>query len=321
MIPHDDIPPPAYRIGFLLVDGFALMSYASVAEPFRAANLLAGREIYSVMNFSVTGQAAISSGNAIVPADGSFDQMPGLDMALVIAGGDLSVAVKAPLGAILRRLDQNGTLLGGVSGGPMLLASAGVMTGRRMTIHWEHLPLLKERFPHLLIERSLYVIDRDRVTCAGGTAPLDLTHALIAKQHGTQFAREVSDWFLHTEVRPAQGAQRSGLMEHYGTNKPAVLDAISLMQDHLADPLRLDQLATLTGLSVRQLSRLFQAELGKSPKLFYLHLRLEHARHLLLNSTLRHTEIAYATGFSSSGHFSTAYRNKYGLPPSKAFQV
>lgn len=308
--------PPPFRVGVLLIDGFALMSYASVVEPLRAANLLAGRPVYDVRNVAASGTAAASSGGAIVPGRGAVGDRPEFDLLLVVAGGDPAAFADARVFGWLRRAARAGVTLGGVSGGPVVLARAGLMAGRRMTVHWEHAAALAEIAPGLLLERSLYVIDRDRVTCAGGAAPMDLMHALIARHHGAGFARRVSDWFLHTEVRPSGGPQRAGLAERWGTTNQAVLDAIAAMESHVADPLSLWQLATVAGVGPRQLNRLFRAKLGRSAMTFYRDLRLETARNLVRNSSLAMTEVALATGFASSAHFSRAHSARYGRPPS-----
>lgn len=181
-----------------------------------------------------------------------------------------------------------------------------------MTVHWEHAPVLAEISPALILERTLYVMDRDRVTCAGGTAPLDMMHALIAEHLGPGFARQVSDWFMHTEIRPSGGPQRAGLVERYATTNPAVLRAIEAMENHVADPLELFQLAALAGVGSRQLNRLFRERLGRSTMTFYRELRLDKARNLLDQSTLSVTEIALATGFAGSAHFARAFRDAFG---------
>ena len=305
-----------FRVGVLLIDGFALMSYASVVEPLRAANLLGGHEFYSVKNIPASGNVATSSSGAVLFANGVVGIDTDFDLLLVVAGGDPAAFHDERVFNWLRRLSRRGIRLGGVSGGPVILAAAGLMADRRMTVHWEHAAALAEISPSLLIERSLYVIDRDRVTCAGGTAPMDLMHALIAEHLGSQFARLISDWFLHTEIRPSGGPQRAGRIERHKTTNRAVLDAIEAMENHLADPLKLDQLAKFAGVGARQLNRLFKEELGRSTMAFYRYLRLEKARNLLSNSPLSLTEIALATGFSNSAHFSTTHSAHYGTPPS-----
>ena len=304
-----------FRVAVLLTDGFPLMSYASVVEPLRAANVLAGRTVCEVGHFSESGCDVRSSGSVQVPVDRAVGGTLEADLLLVLAGGDPFGTKLSRMDAWLRKLALTGSVLGGVSGGPVLLAKAGVMRGRRMTVHWEHAQMLAKTVPGLILERSLYVIDRDRVTCGGGTAPMDLMHALLSGRFGTEFARAVSDWFLHTDIRPSAGPQRAGPIERVGTSCLPVLDAVALMESHVADPLSLDQLAVLSGISGRQLNRLFRRHVGRTVMGYYRRFRLETARRLLGHSILSLTEIALATGFSGSSHFSSAFRQEFGVTP------
>lgn len=304
-----------FRVAVLLTDGFPLMSYASVVEPLRAANVLAGRTVCEVRHFSESGREVRSSGSVQVPVDSVAGGTLDADLLLVIAGGDPFGFELGRMVAWFRKLALSGHVLGGVSGGPVLLAKAGVMRGRRMTVHWEHAQMLAEAVPDLILERSLYVIDRDRVTCGGGTAPMDLMHALLSGRFGTDFARSVSDWFLHTDIRPSAGPQRAGPIERVGTTCQPVLDAVALMESHVADPLTLDQLAILAGISGRQLNRLFRRHIGRTVMGHYRRFRLETARQLLGHSSLSLTDIALATGFSGSSHFSSAFRQEFGHTP------
>ena len=300
-------------IAFLPVDGFALMSFAAASEPLRAANLLAGRRLYEIRTLPVAGAAAVASNGATVPRDGP-DSPP--DIAFVVAAGDPFAVRDRRLFDRLRQWGRAGVTLGGVSGGPVILARAGLMNGRRMAVHWEHAAPLAEAEPAVLLERSLFVIDRDRITCAGGAAPMDMMHHLIARDHGAAFARQVSDWFHHTEVRPETGAQRSGAMARWGVRAAPVADAIEMMEIHLADPLSLTQLAGITGVSARHLNRLFRDERGTTAMAFYLRLRLEQAKRMLETTPLGLKQVAEATGFASVGHFSTRFSRAFGMAPS-----
>ena len=305
-----------FRVGLLLIDGFALMSYASVVEPLRAANLLKPERMYSVVDLPAGGDVAISSSGVRVEQSGEVGNDTDFDLLLVIAGGDPTTFQDRKVFNWLNRLAGLGVHLGGVSGGQFILAAAGLLEGRRITVHWEHAEALAELEPDLMIERTLYMIDRDRVTCAGGIAPLDLMHALMAEHHGPDFARRVSDWFMHTDVRPSGGPQRAGLVERFGTTDQAVIDAIEVMENRIADPLCLDEIARFAGVSKRQLNRLFQEKLQKTVMRFYRDLRLQKARSLLTSSSLSMTQIALATGFSSSAHFSKAHTEHYEVSPS-----
>ncbi len=305
------------KVGILPIAGFALMSYASTVEPIRAANLLARRRLYDIINITGDGRQVQSSGAAVVNAEAMVGDVLKLDYLFVVAGGDPASFTDRRVLNWIARMARTGTQLGGVSGGPVILARAGLMHGRRMTVHWEHAPALAEISPNLAIERTLYVIDRDRVTCAGGTAPMDLMHALIAQHHGAPFARLVSDWFLHTEIRPSGGPQRGGLVARVGTTNAAILDAVDAMESHVADPLTLRQLALIAGVSARHLNRLFTEKLRQPTMKYYRELRLDKAQNLLRNSPMPITEIALACGFANSSHFSRLYSAKYRLPPSK----
>jgi len=309
--------PKTQHIGCVLIDGFALMSFAAATEPFRAANLLAGRQLYRTTNISVDGIGAVTSSGARIPSDQSFDNHEPFDLLLVAAGGNPWTFDNRRTFAFLQRMAAHGVRIGGVSGGPVILARAGLMKERRMTVHWEHAAALSAHHPDLLLERSLYVIDRDRVTCAGGTAPMDLMHALIAETHGARFARQVSDWFLHTEIRPSGGPQRAGLIERYGVTQPGIIAAIEAMENHIANPLKLDDLAAMSGLGKRQLNRLFTTHMGRSTMQIYKSIRLATAQRLLSGSTLSITEIAFATGFSGSAHFSNAIKAEFGKNPAR----
>jgi transcriptional regulator GlxA family with amidase domain len=302
--------------GFLLLPDYALMSTASAVEPLRAANLLSGHQLYDLQFLSTDGGFMRSS------VDGGFETLPltdtgeNLDILFVVAGGDpLSQRDPRVLG-FLRHLARRGVALGGISGGAAILAAAGVMKARRFTIHWQHLDAMRETWPEALIERRLFVIDRDRFTCAGGMAPLDMMHALIAAAHGVELARAVSDWFIHTGIREAEAPQQLDPARKYGLHHPALVAMIELMNSHLADPLSLEDLGQLCAITPRQLERLAQAQLGESVMQFYRRLRLDKAEELLRQSGLPLSEVALAAGFASRSHFSRAFRAQFGVSPS-----
>lgn len=307
---------PTRRVGILVFPGFALMSFAATVEPFRAANLLAGRRLYDLTYFSSGTDIVQSSTAAGVTCSRLDNSIPKLDYLFVVAGGDPTRAHDPKTFSWIRRLATSKTKIGGVSGGPVILARAGVMAGRRMTVHWEHALTLKELDPELLLERSIYVMDRDRLTCAGGIAALDMVHSMITEHHGSAFADRVSDWFLHTEIRPGFGPQRGGIAQRLGINNASVIDAVRVMEDRIAEPLGLPEIASIVGLSARQLNRLFQTHLGSSAIAYYETIRLSAARALLRHSSLSVTDIAHATGYASLPHFSARFTRASGETPS-----
>jgi transcriptional regulator GlxA family with amidase domain len=299
------------RIGFVLVPGYALMSTAAAMEPLRAANLFAPAPLYDIVPLSAAGGPVRSSLPAAID---TAPLSPGpFDIVFVVAGGDPLARPDRRRDDWLRRQADQGVVLGGISGGAALLARAGLMKNRRFTVHWHHLDAVRALPGPFAVDRRLYVIDRDRYTCAGGTAPLDMMHAMIAADHGPAMARRVAEWFIQTEIRASDARQRAD--SDIGPVSAPVQAALDLMDSHLADPLDLGQLAALAGLSPRQLQRRFRAETGTTVMGRYRMLRLDRARDLLSGTRLRVGEIAAMTGFASPAHLAAAFTARFGAPP------
>jgi transcriptional regulator GlxA family with amidase domain len=322
-LPPDDADRPHRRtpqkgvptIGVLLVPGFSLMSYAVTIEPLRAANSLSGRELYRWCNICLDGAAARASNGTMILADRRVGDDLELDMLLVCAGGNPTVFDDRPTFRWLRSLARRGVRIGGVSGGPYVLARAGLLSGHRFTVHWEHIPALVEEFPDLTVSDTLFEIDRDRLTCAGGIAALDMMHALIEADHGHRLASAVSDWFLHSQVRLGSGPQRMTLRERFGVTHPRLLRVLEHMEARIEEPASRAALAAVAGLSPRQLERLFQVHLGSTIGEHYLGVRLERAQTLLRQSTMPVLDVAVACGFVSASHFSRSYKQRFGCSP------
>lgn len=305
-----------YRIGFILVPGFALMSFASAVEPLRAANLLAGRMLFDIRFFSSDAQPVAASAGARIDTEPLPRKPDGLDALFVVAGGDPAGAPPdAALFSCLRRMARSGLTIGGISGGPYLLAAAGLLAGRRFTVHWEHASALMERWPDLHPERVRFVIDRDRITCGGGVAPLDLMHALIEARQGPDFARAVSDWYLHTHVDAPASPQRSSIVERYRVHHKVLAAILEKMESHVEKPLGRHEMAKFAGISERHLDRLFLTVMKSGFQREYLKIRLERARTLLKQSSMKISEIALACGFAGPSQFARAFRAQFGENP------
>ncbi|WP_249340032.1 GlxA family transcriptional regulator [Sphingopyxis sp. L1A2A] len=306
------------RLGFLLIDGFALMSYAPVIEPFRAANRLSGETHYSWRHYSVDGAPALASTGTPLAVDGPVDAIEDTDMLFVCAGGNPALFDDANTFAQLRRASRFGVQLAGVSGGPFILAKSGLLDGYRCTVHWEHEAAFLETFTAPRLERGLFVIDRDRITCAGGLAGLDLAVALISQELGAGLARRVSDWYIQSEQREGGGAQRASPGQRYRVSSSALARALAEMEDNLGEPVDRRALAAAANISVRQLERLFSAQLGTTIAAHDLALRLERSRRLLVETTMAITDVATASGFASASHYSREFKRRYSTPPSSA---
>lgn len=300
--------------GFVLLDDFALMSGAAAVDPLRAANQMSEKPLYDYSYLSAKGGPVRSSCGAYFETLPFASAIREMDYLFVIAGGNPFVIDALDCMGFLRQAARKGVPLGGISGGVVLLARAGLLKARRIAVHWEYAHSLRELDPDLLIEQRLFVLDRDRATCAGGVAALDMMHALIRSHHGQMLAESVSRRFIYTRIRTPEAAQRGTGVEEISL-LPAVFGAIRLMEDHIADPLPLEHLARLAGLSSRQLQRQFRQDLGCSVKEYYTNVRLNKADELLQQSRLPIGQIAYATGYSSQSNFSRAFLRHFGANP------
>ncbi|GJE61077.1 GlxA family transcriptional regulator [Methylobacterium trifolii] len=310
------------EIGFILIPGFALMSFASACEPFRAANQLAGRSLYRLRYFGEAAEGRVAASSGVeVPTEALPREHGCLHTVFVCAGGEPTAWDRPAIHAVLRRLARFGVRIGGISGGPYLMAAAGLLADRAFTVHWEYAGATVEAFPGSCLTRTRYVADPDRLTCGGGVAPLDMIHTLIAGRMGEAFARRVSDWFLHTAIGAAADPQRASTAERYAVHHPALLAVIETMEKTIEAPLSRGAMARLVSLSERHLDRLVRDKRGVSFSAQYKAIRLAHARRLLRQSPLKIGDVAAACGFSDVAHFSRSYRSCFGCRPSAERQT
>ncbi len=257
-----------------------------------------------------------SNGVPIIPDCGTNTEREA-DMVFVCAGGNPAIFDDRSVFAWLRRLARQGVTIGGISGGPYVLAKAGLLDERRATLHWEHLPAFREAFPEVTVVPSLFEIDGNRITCSGGISALDMMVAIIERDHGRQLAAAVGDWFLHTHVREGFGPQRMDLRYRLGVADEKLLFVLRAMETSIETPQPRASLARQAGISLRQLERLFHRHIGHGIHSHYRWLRLERARQLLRETTLPVLDVALATGFASASQFARAYAGAFGEPPSR----
>lgn len=304
-------PPTPLTVGFVLVPDFPLMAYTSAVEPLRAANVLSGCRLYHWWHATPGGGSVKASNGVTILTDVEVGApKPKVDRIFVCAGGNPADFHDRALSSWLRTLARRGTTIGGISGGPYILARAGLLEGCRCTLHWEHVPAFEERYPKIEVVRSLFEVKGKRVTCSGGIAALDMMLSLIEADHGPSLAAGVSDWFLHNQIREGLSPQRMDLRLRFGVRDPRLLRALAAMEVNLETPLRREELAGNTGVSVRQLERLFRELMGTSLHNHYLGLRLARAHQLRRESSLSSSEIAAATGFANADELSRAERHR-----------
>ncbi|MHC6223543.1 GlxA family transcriptional regulator [Pseudomonas sp. X10] len=301
-------------IQFLLLPGFSAMGFISAVEPFRVANRFSG-ELYRWSVLSLDGGPVQASNGMSVNADGVLGESAGASMLLVVAGFEPLACFGPSLQQILRRADHEGVVLGGIDTGAMVLAEAGLLDGHRATLHWEALEAFKECYPRLQVTQELFEIDRRRITCAGGTASIDLMLHLIAQAHGSELAVQVSEQFVLGRIRQRQDHQRMEIATRYGISNRKLVQVIGEMEKHTEPPLSTLELASRVMVTRRQLERLFRLYLNDTPSGFYLSLRLDKARQLLSQTDMSVTQISLACGFELPSYFTRRYKRRFGKCP------
>ncbi|CAM4111225.1 HTH-type transcriptional regulator CdhR [Pseudomonas reidholzensis] len=308
---------PTRTFGFLVMPNFTTIGLASAVETLRMANLAACRTLYRSVLIAASGEPVTASNGMRILPDHSIADAPPLD-ALFVVGANPIITDRSsrPLIDWLRQLARHKVPLGGICTGSQLLARADLLKGYRCTIHWEDIEALKERFPGIVISNQLFELDRDRYTCSGGVAAMDMMLHLVAREpDGAQVAAKAAELLLCDRVRGERERQRVPLRTRLGSGQPKLSQVVAIMEANLEEPLGLEELAGLNEVTVRQLERLFHKYLGRTPSQYYLELRLSRARELLLRSDSQVREIALACGFTSPAHFSKSYSRFFGLSP------
>lgn len=307
---------------FFLVPNFTLLPLSAAIETLRIANRMLGYEAYTWRLSSADGQQVLSSSGIGIEVNSSLaDERKFLSgenrpsMVLVCSGIDVEDFHNKSVNAWLREAYNRGVSIGSLCTGAHVLAQAGLLTGKRCAIHWENLPGFAEAYPQAEVYADLYEIDSNIYTCAGGTASLDMMLNLIDQDFGENLVNRVCEQALTDRVRGPHDRQRLPLRARLGVQNAKVLSIIELMENNLSEPLSLLEIAESADLSRRQIERLFRQEMGRSPARYYLEIRLDRARHLLVQSSMPVVEVAVACGFVSASHFSKCYRELYNRSP------
>lgn len=307
---------------FYLVPDFTMVAFATALEPLRAANRMAGFDAYSWRLASADGKPVCASNGVEVAVDGSLEEerrkMAGPErpsMVIVCSGLNVERYSNRTMFAWLREEYNRGVAIAGLCTGTHLLAEAGLLANKRCAIHWDNLPGFAEAFPRAEVFADLFEVDSNIYTCAGGTAALDMMLGIIGDDFDENLVNRVCEQMLTDRVRNPSDRQRLPLRARLGVQNSKVLAIIELMEANLAEPLSLVEIASGVGLSRRQIERLFRQEMGRSPARYYLEIRLDRARHLLIQSTMPVVEVAVACGFVSASHFSKCYREVYARSP------
>lgn len=308
----DTVP---HRVAVLLLPDFPLMAFSSTIEPLRAANLLHGDVLFEWRCLSLDGSAVVSSCGIRIDCDEALGQSTWAQTLIVCAGPLLSPEECKHYHSGLNQHAQRDCTLAGFSSGAVLLGSAGLLDGYRCTAHWEFIDSFAERFPRVEVVDQLYVIDRKRLTCSGGTAALDMMLGLISQEHGSKLSIDVAHWFMHDKTRDADERQHKVEEAMLARKSAKLAAAIQIMRANLEDPVAPKELARQVCCSLRQLERLFKQHQETTLQSYYVALRLDQARRYITQTGLPLFDIVVAVGFTTQSYFSKCYRDRFGISP------
>lgn len=307
------VPMRQAKIGVLVVPEYSLICLAGAYEPFRKAKDLLGPDRIKIDLLSIDGKQVsdcegrrIETDRSIVDAEGYFDAI------IVVASFNAMQYWTPVVGSFLRRNSRQGALIAGADIGVWFLAKAGLLDGKRATVHWGDSPALQAEYPNVSIGPEGYVIDGRVVTASGGSAMLPAAIEMIEMMWGTALATEVAHLFNIVNRNDKFTQQHSALFQRLSQLDPFLATATRLMHENIHAPLSIPELASRAGTSQRILNTIFRRHRGKSALACYLEERLKIARHLVLSTNKSMGDIADACGFTSLNSFSRAYHDHFG---------
>ncbi|WP_029352159.1 helix-turn-helix domain-containing protein [Bosea sp. 117] len=313
---HVDQAPAGHAPTFNLIlqPEFPLNALVLASEALRIANQNSGRELFRWRFVSEDGAPVRASNGLWMSADDSLQTMAQADFYLVFEG-NLPMQRNSPkLLNQLRTAARFGASIGAVDTGAFALAQAGLISGRQVVLHWEAVPTFRERFPELAVNGQLYLIDGQRISCAGGIATLDMMLDLIGRLEGSTLASEVANALVYVP-RMASAAQRPDAPATPVAG-PALSDRIvRLMEQNLDFPLALEDIAERLAVSGKTVLRECRRRFDESPARLYLRIRLQAARNMLFYEEFGIKDIATACGFSYPGVLSRTFRAQFGMTP------
>ncbi len=295
----------------VLFDGFSNLCLANTIEPLRAANNVLGKAFFTWDILTVSGEAVKSSSGMTLMPDGKLEMgTKGRRLFLISSYGYDTIYTKA-LGDLMRRHVYDGGTVFGMDTGAWLMAEAGLLNGRKATIHWDVLSRFEETFLSVGVENRSFVHDDKMRTCGGAMAAFDLMLYLIAQDCDAQLRFDVESLFkrplsLNADV---EGEVLSAL--------DLTRKAIAIMRDNLEQPIKVTELAERLEVHPKFLERAFKAEFSMPSGQVYKRLRLNSVRDMVENTNADFSDIAVRSGYRSASAMTRAFSSEFGYTPSR----
>jgi len=303
------------HVDILVLPEINLILAASVIEPLRAANRIAGRDLYRWTLYSPDGRSIDTKSGIPVPVSGPFRPTRESDPLFVLASYNWKRHATRDLKFHLSQTARHRSLIAGIEAGSFVLAETSLLDGFSATTHWEDFEEFAGAYPQVTMVRERFVIDGKRITTGGSLPTLDLMLELIRRAHGYSLALEVSRLFIYEQQRTRGDLLQMPSVGSLRIVDPRVQAAVRIMEETVEAPLSLEKVARRCGVSARRLQDLFKTILGVVPHEHYLALRLNAARRKVIETRASFVEIAAETGFNSASAFSRCYRSSFAESP------
>ena len=311
------------RVGFILLEHFSMMSFASAVDALVTANLVSDARLFSHSNFGINAARVPSDLGIDLAADGLISDLNAdkdsraLDVVIVVGGYRSQLKHEHTLTEKLRTAFYNGLTVGGIWNGSLALAQSGLMDNSPVSLHPDNHAYLREKLPAIRLADGAHQINERRMTASGPSSTLEMMLEWIDKTSGRAIARAVRE-ILAPDSLSSTSVSASSMLQSDPSLPEALRSLIQLMRANIEEPLSSEELAGYVNLSRRQIERLFQSHLGTSPSRYYFELRLTQAQRLLVQTSDSITRVSLACGFVSSSHFSNCFKDFFGESPSLA---
>jgi len=323
-LPTDNTDKRPVKVAFVLLEHFSMMAFTAAVDALVTANLVRTAPLFEHITMGVDSRMAMSDLGIDIATNTTLEHFTiehrgTIDILIVCGGFRCSLEENPKLTTMLKAADKQELIIGGLWNGCVSLAHAGLLDNKECSAHPDNHAFIREQFPLIKVSDNALIINDKRATCAGPVSALQLMLTLIEQSHGTDIVRAVREILSCDQVAESGGSMKLQTGDD-PTYPESLRSLLQLMSNNIEEPLTLEELAQHINISRRQMERLFQNHLETSPSRYYLELRITHARRLLLQSNESITNIALASGFVSSSHFSNCYKDYFGLSPSAARQ-
>ena len=309
------------HVGFILQKHFSMMAFTAAVDAVVTANLVNTSPLFSYETLALDSSPVISDLGIEIAADSIINDTTShknLPKILIICGGfRCSTDAHPTLNKLLKEAAKQNVIMGGIWNGAIALAHAGLLDKLSCAVHPDNHAFMRERFPHVTTSNQVFVRDNNRLSCAGPISALEMMLYLIGEIHGKAIIRAIREILSCDQVSESSDIRLNQVIDDPCLPEK-LREVMSLMAANIEEPISAEGLSELVGISRRQTERLFQHNLETSPSRYYLELRITHARRLLLQTNDSITNIALASGFVSTSHFSNCYKDYFGVSPTLA---